>query len=171
MWRTRGAYLRGEPPAEYLAITWDEDHGTFLGASPGDERGQATFEAFMMLEAVLCWVDRHTLGRVCLVGDAQGVLFGLTRLAASSPIINDVAKEIALHLAPFGQTLSWSHVWGEQNEVADALSRLDRGAALPLCLAQSIRRFVPKRTGSSFIALGHNEPKGIENPLGDNSFQ
>ena len=124
----------------------------------------------MMLEAVLCWVTNDTLGRVCLVGDAQGVLFGLTRLSASSPIINDIAKEMALHLAPMGQTLAGSHVWGEQNEVADALSRLDRGAVLPECLFHAVRRYAPKRFGSSFTALGHCEPKS-EQTLGDSSFQ
>ena len=171
MWRTRGAYLRCEPPAEYMAVSWDSDHGDFLGAMPGDEKGQATFEAYMMLEAVLCWVTKATLGKVCLVGDAQGVLFGLTRLSASSPIINEVAKEMALHLAPMGQTLSGSHVWGEQDEVADALSRLDRGASLPPCLAQSVRRYAPKRFGSSFVALGRCEPRSSFEARGDSSYQ
>ena len=101
-WHTYSGYLRDDPPDEYIALAWNKNHGVFLGVLPGDEAGQATFEAYMMLEAIVCWITEDTLGRILLVGDAEGVLFGLTRFSAKAQIINEIAKEIALHLAPFG---------------------------------------------------------------------
>jgi hypothetical protein len=41
-----------------------------------------------------------------------------------SRVINNIAKELALYLAPFGKDLNGLHVWGAQNKVADELSRL-----------------------------------------------
>ena len=150
-------------------MAWDVNHAGFLGVGPGDETGQATFEAYMMLEAIVCWITEETLGKILLIGDAEGVLFGLTRFSAKAQIVNEIAKEIALHLAPFGQTLSGSHVWGEQNEVADALSRLEHGAVLPGCLVQAVRRTTPSRDRNSWSALGSSEP--IDFPvMGDGSL-
>ena len=154
-WDSWWAYSQGRPPREYMALRWDEGHAEILGVGAGDVAGQATFEAYQMLEAVVMWVDKTTRGKITLIGDAEGVLFGLTKLSAPSPIINDVAKEVALHLAPLGLALSGIHVWGEDNDLADALSRLQDGEAVPRCLALATRRMPPARSRESWKALCH----------------
>ena len=59
-----------------------------------------------------------------MVGDAEGILFDLIQMRGKSPVINEVAKELALYLAPLGKDLSGMHIWGAQNKIADDLSRL-----------------------------------------------
>jgi hypothetical protein len=61
---------------------------------------------------------------VYFVGDAEGILFDLIQLRGKSRIINDIAKELALYLAPLGKDLHGMHIWGAQNKLADELSRL-----------------------------------------------
>ena len=41
---------------------------------------------------------------------------------------------LALLFAPRGDTLEAVHIWSEANALADTLSRLNEGAALPECL-------------------------------------
>ena len=48
--------------------------------------------------------------------------------------------ELALHLAPLCLSLAGIHIWGEENELADALSRLFSGASLPEILASVPRQ-------------------------------
>jgi hypothetical protein len=73
--------------------------------------------------AARLWVEDKP-GPAFMVGDAEGILFDLVQMRGKSPIINDVAKELALHLAPFGKDLQGMHIWGAQNKIADELSRL-----------------------------------------------
>ena len=48
--------------------------------------------------------------------------------------------ELALHLAPLCLSLAGTHRWEEENELADVLSRLFSGAALPKILASVPRQ-------------------------------
>ena len=52
--------------------------------------------------------------------------------------INEVTKELALHLAPLGHELVGIHVWSEVNVIADALSSVKK----PPELRQSRREFL-----------------------------
>ena len=131
-WHHFSFFAAHKNPDEFFPFTWGAGHVEVLGMEAGDVRGQAVFEAYTMLEAVALWVTAHTLGKVRLIGDAEGVLFGLTKLSAPSGKVNQIAKDIALVLAPLGQTLCGFHVWGENNEVADALSRVAQGAPFPV---------------------------------------
>jgi len=69
-------------------------------------------------------VTESTRGRVIVVGDALGVMHGVITLSAKSEIVNKIAMELALHLAPLCLSLAGIRIWGEENELADALSRL-----------------------------------------------
>ena len=65
------------------------------------------------------------------------MLQGLAALRARGPGVNLVAMEMALRLAPAGLILSSTHLWPEQNAVADALSRQREGTGLPAGLPQT----------------------------------
>ena len=143
MWRNASQYKAGGSPESYIAIKWDSEHEKILNAVIGDPAHQATFEAYTILEAVSCWVNAQTRGRIVVLGDAEGILGSLSRLSAKSRIINEIAKELALHLGPLGHSLAGIHIWGEENILADALSRLCKGVALPKELA-NVPRFFPQ---------------------------
>ena len=81
----------------------------------------------MALLAIRHFVTSKSRGRIILVGDALGVWYGLVRMKARTPKVN----EIALHLAPLGHELVGIHVWSEVNVVADALSRIGSHTAVP----------------------------------------
>ena len=70
-----------------------------------------------------------------LVGDALGVMHGMVQWSAKARIVNEISKEIALLFAPLCLSLMGIHIWGEENELADALSRLYSGKDFPPQLA------------------------------------
>jgi hypothetical protein len=53
------------------------------------------------------------------------------RFKSADPFINLLCMELALLFAPHGSELEAVHLWSENNHIADALSRLHEGAALP----------------------------------------
>ena len=53
----------------------------------------------MMLRCLSTWVKREDQGFIRIRGDAQEVLAALAKRAAKSPLLNEVTKEAALHLA------------------------------------------------------------------------
>ena len=67
-------------------------------------------------------------------------MHGVITLSAKSEIVNKIAMELALHLAPLCLSLAGIHIWGGENEFADALSRLCSGAALRKILASVPRQ-------------------------------
>ena len=109
----------------------------------------------MLLIAVRTWapVIFGSRGLLCLVGDALGVLQGAVKFKAKDLVINAIFMDLALLFAPVGAELSAVHIWSESNYLADALSRLDEGAELPLLLAK-VPRGVPRRDG--FRILGRS---------------
>ena len=70
-------------------------------------------------------------GKITAVGDALGVLCGATKFRAKDPKINALMMDLALLFAPTGCALDAVHIWSEDNQEADALSRLSVGAAVP----------------------------------------
>lgn len=134
-----GAVGRGprRAPDAFFSAAWNIEDEMLLDANVGDPASQATFEAFAALLAIRTFVRPDMRGTVAIVGDALGVWHGIVRFSVRSRQVNDVAKEVAMHLAPMGRDLVGIHVWGEDNQLADALSRLDDGAAAPAALARS----------------------------------
>ena len=78
----------------------------------------------MALLAIRHFVTLKSRGKIVLVGDALGVWYSLVRMNAKATKINEIAKELALHMAPLGHELMCIHVWSEENVLADALSRI-----------------------------------------------
>ena len=130
IWSTP-VWAAGGPPVRYMVVRWAAEDERLLLAEIGTSRSQATWEAFMMLLAIRQWAGLAQRGRLCVRGDASGVLSGLVQMRASSSIINEICKELALAIAPWGMQLTGIHVYSEQNKLADALSRMAVGAGLP----------------------------------------
>ena len=149
-WPNASQYYANAPPCKYLAVQWSTFHEDILGAKIGDPAHQATFEAYTFLLAISSWVDESTRGRLVLVGDALGVMHGMVQWSAKSRVVNEISKEIALVLAPLCLSLKGIHIWGEENDLADALSRLYAGKDFPLILA-SVPRTQPKE---QWLSLG-----------------
>jgi hypothetical protein len=120
----------------------------------GSPDGQARWEAYMMLLALKQWADMGGHGIITLVGDAEGVLGALTRLRSADMVINAIAMELALWLAPRGLAVEGLHIWGEENTAADQLSRLSQGAAIPWHLAWVNRSCLVPRTAEAWTFIG-----------------
>eukprot|EP00972_Heterocapsa_arctica_P008731 1280339-Heterocapsa_arctica.AAC.1 len=58
----------------------------------------------------------------------------MTKFSAKSQVVNAIAREAALILAPLGRELASMHIWSEEYGLADALSRVPAGAPVPLVL-------------------------------------
>ena len=154
-WPSASSYYNNESPLAYISVKWTSFHERLLGVVVGDPAHQATFEAYTFLLAVATWVTSDMRGRVILIGDALGVMCGVVTLSAKSEIVNKIAMELALHLAPLCISLQGVHIWGEENDMADALSRLFSGASLPVSLA-SVPRSVP---AEKWLCLGSQQAR------------
>ena len=108
---------------------------------------QARWEALALTFSVAQWGHevRSAAAPIHFVGDAQGVLQGITALRARDAGVNLVAMELALRLAPAGLELAATHLWSERNTMCDRLSRLAEGATVPTILAgtQSVELINP----------------------------
>ena len=102
----------------------------------GKPDGQARWEAYMFLLAVRQWIRPGLRGRITLVGDAEGILGSLTAFRSDDHVINSISKEMALVLAPLGFELGAIRIWGEENVMADDLSRICQGHVVPWRLWQ-----------------------------------
>ena len=123
-WASASEYYNKVPPLAYLSVKWTSRHERLLNVVIGDPTHQGTLEAYTFLLAVTKWATESTRGRVVVVGDALGAMRGVITLSAKSEIVSKIAMELALHLAPLCLSLAGIHIWGEANELADALSRL-----------------------------------------------
>ena len=108
----------------------------------------------MMLLALKQWIDQGLHGIVSVVGDAEGVLGALTRLRSDDEVINGIAMELALWLAPRGLAVEGLHIWGEENTAADQLSRLSQGEAIPGHLIRVSRSCMVPRSVDTWAFLG-----------------
>ena len=126
---------------EYVAVQWTASEAKMLGASRAWAGDQPVWEAYMLLVAISTWLEVIVGAGVRLHfrGDAQGVLQGVIARRAKQPVLNAIIGEIQLLLGRSTHDLQATHIWAERNEMADALSRLGQGAALPQFLRESGR--------------------------------
>ena len=123
-----------------------------LKVAIGDPAGQAIWEAYMALVAIHSFsrqVQEHP-GTLQLIGDAEGVLKAVLARRARCPVINKIIMEIQLILGQSMADLFASHIWSEENEVADQLSRTAEGALLPP-ECETAREFRAVRPSFSFL--------------------
>ena len=154
LWHGEPHLRRNRLAAAWMSCEWAAADETLLGCVIGQPNDQARWEAFMILLAIRQWVVVGLRGRITVIGDAEGVLSAITRLKSNDPVINDMAKEAALILAPKGLSLEALHVWGEENCTADALSRRHLGYVFPGSLYGVPENVVLDRGPSTWFFLG-----------------
>ena len=127
------AFSNNERPSHFLVADWTSSDEVLLRAKRGDPASQAVWETYALLLAVDAWSEKLAVrtGTLELRGDAQGILAAVLRRRARSPIINIMIAEIQLCLGKSMFDVYGSHVWSEDNELADNLSRLGEGAKMP----------------------------------------
>ena len=106
----------------------------------------------MALLAIRHFVTPKTRGRTILVGDALGVWYGLVRMKARATKVNEIAKELALHLAPLGHELVGIHVWSEVNVLAE--SRIGHRTTVPEGLRHVRRKTLRSRGPPDWVCFG-----------------
>ena len=87
----------------------------------------------MLLVAVFTWLpilQAHP-AELWFRGDARGVLHGVLQRRARNPWLKLIIAESQLVLACSDHTITAEHLWSEQKDICDDLSRQDEGIALP----------------------------------------
>ena len=82
---------------------------------------------------------------------STSVLQAVVTRKAKSPHLNLVILEIQLELGATMYDLTAAHFWSEENEIADALSRLPEGVAIPAALAKAERTPSTRRRKWRFL--------------------
>ena len=124
MWNTFQDYMDDRPAAQFFSLPWTSTHEALIDGTVGVPDHQASWEALAFAIAIKTWVTTDVQGQVTIIGDAAGVIGNLIAMRSRSPPINDIVKEVALHLTPLGLDLMGLHLWAEHNQQADELSRL-----------------------------------------------
>ena len=133
------------PIVSYWHDRWSESEFQLLDVVPGDPGGQAKLEAYTLLGSLATWKSTlaDSQGTLSVLGDALGVLYDVTKLRAKEPVLNAIAAEMALVLAPIGMDVRAAHVWTQRNRICDALSRLREGTG-PSHLTSGPRDSLPE---------------------------
>ena len=95
-------------------------------ASRGDPAFNTLWEALAILVGLRAWktADRR-FARVAIRSDNLGALCSLSKMAAKSPELNVILREISLDESDLSQPLLLlRHIPGVANVIADSLSRL-----------------------------------------------
>jgi hypothetical protein len=122
----------------------------------GSSKGQQVWETRCLLIGLKCWGKFVQNDNVSLRvrSDSVAALTVICKLGSSSPKLNAIAAEISLELSKLGiQEVLAVHLPGEQNTVADKLSRLAQPGCdgkLPESLRGAKRRLVQHRDASFF---------------------
>ena len=118
-------------PQWYGVFTWTPADEAAIGAQIGSAASQAVWEAYAFLIALRLSLGPSSCGRVAVFGDAEGIMKSMITFSSRSPQVNAIAREAALMVAPLGIELAAFHIWSEENDWADALSRVAEGATIP----------------------------------------
>ena len=153
-------------PTYWWTTEWSEEDEKTLDAVKGRPEHQATWECYTLVLAASTWA-KYIEAQNCrleLRGDAQGVLQAVLARRGRCPIVNTMVAEIQFLLGKTMIDLYAVHVWSEDNEVADALSRLAEGAELPSkCVRETEQQ--PKRRRWRFIGKQKRQAAEIEDTL------
>ena len=141
------------PIVAYWHGQWSDDELQMLQVTRGSPSGQARLEAYTLLVALTTWreVLATTQGTLAVLGDALGVLYDVMKLRARDSVLNSVAGEMALVLAPLGLDTRAAHLWTQRNCGCDALSRLLKGQSCELPQLQAATEVSRGRVAGSLL--------------------
>ena len=127
-------------PVAWWADEIQEWDLALLGAKTEDPAWQSEWELLAVAISARLFGPQIASQAVHLTTDNTGVLHTALNLRASSPGMVAVAAELACVLRQFDIDLrQGNHVRSAANYLADALSRLSRGAAVPALLVPVTR--------------------------------
>ena len=129
------------PCVTFWQSEWTEADRAIAQVRNMDPAGQARLEAMTLLTSVYLWrrIIADSQGKLAIVGDALGVLHDALKLKAKDSVLNAIMCEMALLLAPTGQSMQGAHIWSERNSVCDDLSRVTGNKMLPRSMATTPR--------------------------------
>ena len=132
---------------------WTSADRAVAQVQDGDTAGQVRLEAMTRLLSVYLWrkIIADSQGRLAIVGDALGALHDALKLKARDSGLNAIMCEMALLLAPTGQSVQGAHIWSERNSVCDDLCRMKCSAAPPQSLTTTPRT---KQREMEYLFLG-----------------
>eukprot|EP00435_Cladocopium_sp_Y103_P060961 s1539_g22.t1 len=131
-----GILWYGRQPVAWWADVLQPCDLALLGATSGDPAWQSECELMAVAISVKLFGPKLASQAVHLTTDNTGVLHTALNLRASSPGMVLLAAELACGLRQFDIDLQQGdHVRSAANYLADALSRLCKGAAVPAQLA------------------------------------
>ena len=123
---------------------WDDISLAILKARTGDHRGQTAFEFLTLLICTVTFSELLTDTGAVIRGDNLSALNVSNDLASTAPGMNAIARELAWRKIVLQWKYKLKHLPAEQNDEADALSRLtaDPRRAFP---AKALRQavFIP----------------------------
>ena len=135
-----GILWYGRQPVAWWADEIQEWDLALLGARTGDPAWQSEWELLAVAISVKPFGSQIASQAVHLTTDNTGVLHTALNLRASSPGMVAIAAELACVLRQYDVDLrQGDHVRSAANYLADALSRLSRGAAVPALLVPVTR--------------------------------
>ena len=82
---------------------------------------------------------KATESQLAFCGDVMAVLMDAMKFRARESMLNKIAAELALTVAPFGFELSTVHAWSMHNSFCDWLSRAAVNEAGPKPLRMAVR--------------------------------
>ena len=119
-----GAVLKFNGQAtEFFAAKWDQKDFKNMDVTTGESRSQTFFEFLTLFLSLLLWANRSGERALAVVGDNTAALSNALSLKGRGPLLA-VSRELAWQRARKGWVFEVGHIPAEQNEVADALSRL-----------------------------------------------
>jgi len=119
-----GAILsKGGVPQETLIVTWDDATAARLGTKIGSPDGQTSWEYLALLLSLICWGHLWRDSGLAIFGDNVAALSGAANLRGRG-VLSKITRELAWRRVRFGWRYAVSHLPAEENEWADALSRL-----------------------------------------------
>ena len=134
-------WVRGVPTA-YTHFTWADHSLDIVRAARGSCKGQTAFEYLTLFMVAETFSSILTESGALIRGDNLGALSDALKLASTAPAMNAIAREMAWRRIVRQWQYSLTHLPSEQNDEADALSRLE---AEP-------RRNMPQLGAARFVA-------------------
>ena len=136
-------------PKEYMHCVWEPDTLTRFQAKLGDSAHNSTWEFLALVMACVLWAPAGAKQATLVKGDNIGALQDALHCKGKGAM-SAVAREYSWRKVAYAWKLTFEHLPGEANVLADALSRLQQPSPLkfPAALAGCLRRAAPAQNAA-----------------------